>query len=318
MLAVAGFVVAFVIQLLLVILFPPLLLGIINRTKAFFGGRQGPPLIQPYFDLWRLLHKGTVQSNVTTWIFRAGPVVALGTSTLAAMFIPFLQSSYVASFPGDILFFVYLLALGRFLLVLSSLDTGSAFEGMGAAREVTFACFSEPSLFLGLLALAKVSGSLELVDLLAGARAVSWTVDGAPLLLIITSWFLLMLADSCRVPFDDPNTHLELTMIHEVIILDHSGPMLAMLQLSAAQKLLIFAGMIARLAMPRGLGNFLIEGVLFLVVVLLVTLLVGIVESVVARFRMNVAPRALTAAGIIAAFGLILQESLPFSPEALP
>lgn len=312
MLMVAAYVVSFVLKLLLVFLFPPLLLGIINRTKAFFGGRQGPPLIQPYYDLWRLLHKGTVQSNVTTWLFRAGPVFALATSTLASMFIPFLQSSFVASFPGDLLLFVYLLALGRFLLVLSSLDTGSAFEGMGVAREVTFACLSEPSLFLGLLALAKVSGSLEMVDLLTGASStVSWTVNGAPLLLIITSWFLLMLADSCRIPFDDPNTHLELTMIHEVIILDHSGPMLAMLQLAAAQKLFIFAGMITRLAMPRGLGNIFFESVLFLVIVLLVTILVGVVESVVARFRMNVVPRALTAAGIIAAFGLILQEALP-------
>ena len=236
----------------------------------------------------------------------------MATSTLAAMFIPFLQSAYVASFPGDLLLFVYLLALGRFLLVLSSLDTGSPFEGMGVAREVTFACLSEPALFLGLLALAKVSGSLELSDLLTGSSAsVSLKVNGAPLLLIITSWFLLMLADSCRVPFDDPNTHLELTMIHEVIILDHSGPMLAMLQLSAAQKLFIFAGMISRLAMPRGPLNFFIESVFFVVNEFLVTLLVGIVQSVEARFRMNVVPRVLTAAGIIAAFGLILQEALP-------
>src|SRR5271169_6583397 len=126
MFVAAAYCVVVVFKLLLVMLFPPLLLGIINRTKAFFGGRQGPPLIQPYYDLWRLLHKGTVQSNVTTWLFRAGPVVALATSTLAAMFIPFLQSAYVARFPGDLLLFVYLLALGRFLLVLSSLDTGSA------------------------------------------------------------------------------------------------------------------------------------------------------------------------------------------------
>lgn len=304
-------VVTFVIHLLLIMLFPPLMLGMINRVKAVFGGRQGPPLLQPYYDLWRLLHKGTVQSNVTTWIFRAGPVVTLATSILAAMFIPMLRPAVIVSFPGDMVLFVYLLALGRFAMVLASLDTGSPFEGMGAAREVTFACLAEPAMFLGLMALVKVSGSLQMVDLLAGAHAVSWRVDGAPLLLIITSWFLLTLADSCRVPFDDPNTHLELTMVHEVIILDHSGPMLGMLQLAAAQKLFISAAMLTRLAMPRAIHNFLIEGFLFLAIVMLVAVLVGIVESVLARLRMPVIPRVLTAAGVIAAFGLILQETLP-------
>ena len=301
----------FVIHLLLVMLFPPLMVGIINRIKAIFGGRQGPPLIQPYYDLWRLLNKGTVQSNVTTWLFRAGPVVALVTSIFAAMFIPMMRPSAVLPFTGDMVLFVYLLALGRFALVLSSLDTGSPFEGMGVAREVTFACLAEPAMFLGLLALVKVSGSLQMLDLLTGAHAVSWTVDGAPLLLIITSWFLLTLADSCRIPFDDPNTHLELTMVHEVIILDHSGPMLAMLQLAAAQKLFISSAMLTRLAMPRGLGSVFVEGPLFIGLMLLMAVLVGIVESVLARLRMTVIPRVLTAAGVIAAFGLILQETLP-------
>ena len=301
----------FVIHSLLILFFPPLMLGIINRTKAVFGGRYGPPLLQPYYDLWRLLHKGTVQSTTTTWIFRAGPVVALATSILAAMFLPLVRPAVVVSFPGDMVLFVYLLALGRFALVLSSLDTGSPFEGMGAAREVTFACLAEPAMFLGLLALVKVSGSLQMLDLLTGAHAISWKVDGAPLLLIIISWFLLTLADSCRIPFDDPNTHLELTMVHEVMILDHSGPMLAMLQLAAAQKLFISAAMLARLAMPRNLGSVWIEGLLFFVAVMVLSVVVGIVESVLARLRMPVIPRVLTAAGVIAAFGLILQETLP-------
>ena len=300
-----------VVQLLVLMLFPPLLLGIINRTKAFFGGRQGPPLIQPYYELWRLFHKGTVQSTVTTWLFRAGPVVALVTSSFAAMLIPLAQHDVAVSFPGDIVFFVYLLALGRFALVLSSLDTGSAFEGMGVAREVTFACLAEPAMFLGLLALVKVSGSLQMVDLLTGAHAATWTVNGAPLLLIITSWFLLMLADSCRIPFDDPNTHLELTMVHEVIILDHSGPMLALLHLAAAQKLFVSAALLVRLAMPNDLGSVWTDGFVFLASMMFVAVLVGIVESVLARLRMVLVPHVLTAAGVAAAFGLILQVTLP-------
>jgi formate hydrogenlyase subunit 4 len=302
---------AIAVQLLILTLFPPLLLGVINRTKAFFGGRQGPPLLQPYFDLWRLLHKGTVQSTVTTWLFRMGPVVTLVTTMLGALFIPLAQPTAAISFPGDLVMFIYLLALGRFALVLSSLDTGSAFEGMGVAREITFACLAEPATFLGLLALVKVSGSLQMVDLFTGSPAATWTVNGAPLLLIITSWFLLMLAESCRIPFDDPNTHLELTMVHEVIILDHSGPMLAFLHLAAAQKLFVSAALLVRLAVPLDFGSVWLEAPVFLAAVLLVAILVGVVESVLARLRMPLVPHVLTAAGVAGAFGLILQVSLP-------
>jgi formate hydrogenlyase subunit 4 len=136
----------FLPHLLLIIALPPLLLGVINRTKAYFGGRQGPPLLQPYFDLWRLLRKGVVISRTTTWLFRFGPVVSLVTAFSAALIIPLGQANAPLSFPGDLLLFAYLLALGRFFLVLSALDTGSAFEGMGEAREVTFACFAEPAM----------------------------------------------------------------------------------------------------------------------------------------------------------------------------
>ncbi len=300
-----------VAQLLELILIPPLLVGVINRTKAFFGGRQGPPLVQPYYELWRLLHKGTVQSTTTTWLFRMGPVVSLVSTMCAALLIPLVRPTAGLSFLGDLIVFVFLLALGRFALVLSSLDTGSAFEGMGVAREITFACLAEPVMFLGLLALVEVSGSLQMVDLLVGSHAGAWPVAGAPLLLIITSWFLLMLADSCRVPFDDPNTHLELTMIHEVIILDHSGPMLALLQLAAAQKLFVFAALLVRLAVPLDLGSVWLDSPVFLGAVLVVAMLIGIVESVLARLRMTWVPHALTAAGVAAAFGLILQVTMP-------
>src|SRR5262245_50360185 len=179
-----------VLHILMLVVLPPLLLGIINRTKAFFGGRQGPPLLQPYFDLWRLLRKGSVISTTTTWIFRFGPVVSLTTAFLAALLIPLGHSSAPLSFTGDLLLFAYLLALGRFFLVLSALDTGSAFEGMGAAREVTFACFAEPALFFCLLVLAKVTGSLQMVVLFHGSLFNGLSVTGAPVLLVLMSWFL--------------------------------------------------------------------------------------------------------------------------------
>jgi formate hydrogenlyase subunit 4 len=149
-------------HILALTLVPPLLLGIINRTKSIIGGRKGPPLLQPYYDIWRLLQKDTVQSTTTSWLFRFGPVANLVTVVVAALLIPLGQAQSPVSFTGDLIFFAYVLALGRFFLVLSALDTGSAFEGMGVAREVTFACFAEPAMFFCLLVLAKECGSLEL------------------------------------------------------------------------------------------------------------------------------------------------------------
>ena len=300
-----------VLHILLLVLLPPLLLGIINRTKAFFGGRQGPPLLQPYFDLWRLLRKGSVISTTTTWIFRFGPVVSLTTAFLAALLIPLGHGSAPFSFTGDLLLFAYLLALGRFFLVLSALDTGSAFEGMGAAREVTFACFAEPALFFCLLVLAKVTGSLQMVALFRGSLFDGLGVTGAPVLLVGMSWFLLMLAENCRIPFDDPNTHLELTMIHEVIILDHSGPMLALLQLAAAIKLFIFSSLLVQIAFPLHFQNSWIGYPVFVIAVLLVAVILGVVESVMARLRMVQVPHVLTAAAVIAGFGFVLLVTLP-------
>ena len=207
---------------------PPLLLGVIDKTKALFAGRVGPPLLQPYYDLVKLLRKGSVFSRTTTWVFRAGPVVGLVTALLAALARParrprradLLRRATSSSSPTCS-------ALGRFFTVAAALDTGSAFEGMGGAREVTFSCLAEPALFLGLLVLARASGSLSLSTMLGPALPRGWHARRARRW---CSWssslFVVLLAENCRIPFDDPNTHLELTMIHEVMVLDHGGPAL--------------------------------------------------------------------------------------------
>src|SRR5271165_571780 len=149
------------LHILFALAFPPLLLGVIAKTKALFAGRVGPPVLQTYYDLLRLFQKGSVFSTTTTWVFRAGPVVGLVTAGLAVLFIPLASTTAPLSFTGDFVLLAYLLGLGRFFTASAALDTGSAFEGMGAAREVTFACLAEPALFLGLLVLAKLSGSLQ-------------------------------------------------------------------------------------------------------------------------------------------------------------
>src|SRR5438067_8248814 len=190
------------VHVLLALTLPPLLLGVITKTKALFAGRIGPPLLQPYYDLIKLFQKGSVFATTTTWMFRAGPVVGLATSALTVLFIPLVNGTAPISFTGDLILLAYLLALGRFFTASAALDTGSSFEGMGAAREVTFACLAEPALFLGLLVLAKLSGSLHLADLLGSSLAAHWRTAGAALALVLLSWFVVLMVENCRIPFD--------------------------------------------------------------------------------------------------------------------
>src|SRR5271165_6989559 len=285
-----------IIHVLLVLGLPPLLLGVIAKTKAVFAGRVGPPVLQPYHDLVKLFRKGSVFSTTTTWVFRAGPVVGLVTAGLAVLLVPLVHATTPVSFTGDLILLAYLFGLGRFFTASAALDTGSAFEGMGAAREVTFACLAEPALFLGLMVLAKLTGSLQLADMLGGSLASHWTTAGAPLALVLLSWFIILLAENSRIPVDDPNTHLELTMIHEVMVLDHSGPALAMILYGAALKLFVFGALIVRLAFPWATGFPLLDWPLFVGGMLAVAAVIGVVESTMARLRMTHVPVLLVAA----------------------
>jgi formate hydrogenlyase subunit 4 len=294
------------IHVLLALALPPLLPGVIAKTKALFAGRVGPPLLQPYYDLFKLLQKGSVFSTTTTWVFRAGPVVGLVTAALATLLIPLAGEQAPISFTGDLILLAYLLGLGRFFTATAALDTGSSFEGMGAAREVTFACLAEPAFFLGLLVLAKLSGSLQLAGMLGGTLAAHWLTASASLALVLLSWFVVLLAENSRMPFDDPNTHLELTMIHEVMVLDHSGPAFGMILYGAALKLFVFAALVVRLALPLATGSALLDWPLFVAGVLAVSVIIGVVESCMARLRLTHVPVLLVAACLLSSFGVIL------------
>jgi len=294
------------IHILLALLLPPLLLGVINRTKAVFAGRNGPPLLQSYYDLVKLFQKGSVFSTTTTWIFRAAPVVGLVTTAIAVLFVPLVESTAPISFKGDMILLAYLLGLGRFFTTSAALDTGSPFEGMGAAREVTFACLAEPAFFLGLLVLARLSGSLQLATMLGSSLASSWATAGAALALVLLSWFILLLVENCRIPFDDPNTHLELTMIHEVMVLDHSGPAFGMILYGAALKLFVFSALVVRLAFPLTTESPWIDWPIFIAGMLIVAVSIGVVESMMARLKMTHVPVLLVASCLLSAFGIIL------------
>ncbi len=291
-------------HLLVLLLLPPLLPGLIARVKALMGGRKGPPLLQLYYDLAKLLRKDAVFSRTTTWIFLAGPAGAVVTGVMAGILVPFGHRPAPVSFDGDLILFAYLLGLGRFLTVLAALDTGSSFEGMGAAREVTFSALAEPALFLGLATLAKFSGSVSLSGLL-GAGSQGWAKATGPLVLVMTGWLIVYLAENSRIPVDDPNTHLELTMIHEVMVLDHSGPPFGLVLYGASLKLLVLGALVVNLVLP-GTGSPWLDWAAFLGATVLLCGAVGLVESTMARFRMTRVPQFLVAGILASAFAFLL------------
>lgn len=298
---------ALLVHYALLLLFPPLLLGVINKTKAWFAGRQGPPLLQPYYDLMRLFRKGMVISSATTWVFRAGPVVSLAAVLLAGSLVPFGAFEAPVQFSGDLVLFAYLFALARFFTTAAALDTGSAFEGMGAAREVSFACLAEIALFTGFLVLVRFSGSLSLTPMLhAPADGTLSGLPAAALLLVAVALFVVLLAENSRVPVDDPNTHLELTMIHEVMVLDHSGPLLGLVGYAAALKLFLLSALLLHLALPVRLGEPLLDWLLFVAGALGVAISIGVVESVMARLRLRYVPSLLIASAVLCVFGFVL------------
>lgn len=291
---------------LLLLLLPPLLPGVINKTKAWFGGRKGPPLLQSYFDIIKLMRKGVVISSTTSWIFKAAPVVTVVAVLLTGLLLPMGPFLAPVSFTGDIILFAYLFGLARFFTTAAALDTGSAFEGMGAAREVTFACFSEPALFFAFLVLAKISGTLSLTPMLHGAINSYHASVAAPLVLIAIGLYIVLLAESCRIPVDDPNTHLELTMIHEVMVLDHSGPLFGLISYGAALKLFVLGTLLLHIVSPVNIGIVWIDWAIFTAGIIGLAVVIGVTESIMARLQMQHVPYLLISALLFCAFGFIL------------
>lgn len=294
------------LSLLLVLALAPALPGIANRTKSALTGRRGAPVLQLYADLAKLWRKGVVYSRTTTLLFRIGPVVSLAATFVAAGLLPLDGRAALLAFPGDLVAFAGLLGLGRFALVLAAMDTGSSFEGMGASREVTVAAFAEPALFLCFTVLVLTTGQLELTGMLGPSLASAWTVAAPSLVLASVSLFIVTLAETCRVPVDDPLTHLELTMIHEVMVLDHSGPDLALILYGGALKLALFGCLVVGVLVPRAHQHAALAAAELVLGLALVAVAVGVVESVMARLRMNRVPQLLVAASALAGFALIL------------
>lgn len=296
----------FLLSPILALILAPMLFGIINRTKAFFGGRQGQLVYQPYLDLWKLFHKGAVYSNVTTWIFRTSPVVGMAVAICAVCIIPLGKSPSLISFAGDLLVVAYLFGLMRFFTVIAAMDTGSAFEGMGASREVQFSALAEPALLLALAVVARVTGTWSLASMTQSVTPQLWYSHLPPLLLVIIGLFIVLLAENSRIPVDDPNTHLELTMIHEVMVLDHSGVDFGLITYGAALKMWALAALIVGLILPPSSGVLWYDSALSLGAMAAVAICVGIVESSLARLSLLRVPQLLAGASAMSLVGLLL------------
>ena len=303
------------LHLLLGLALAPLLLGIINRTKAFFGGRVGQPLLQSYHDLWKLLHKGAVYSRTTTWVFRAGPIVSLAAVLAALTLVPFGGCPALVAFPGDFLLLAYLLGLARFFIVSAALDTGSSFEGMGASREVLFSALAEPALLLCLAAIGRETlrvakrsqADLSLSTIHTAMSLEVWANSGLMLSLVLAALVIILLVENSRIPIDDPNTHLELTMIHEIMVLDHGGPDFAFVLYGAALKLWLLGSVLVGLTLPRT-GLMVVDSLLALASLFGLAVLVGVIESSMARIRLLRVPHLLIGAAAMAALAFILEN----------
>jgi len=295
-----------IVHLAAAFVLPPLLLGVIQRTKALLAGRRGAPLLQPCFDLVKLFRKNLVLSRTTTWVFLAGPAVAVATATLASLLVPFGESTAPFRFQGDLVLYAYLFGLGRFFTIAAALDTGSSFEGRGGAREATFSALAEPALFLALLVLVSLREDLSLSGLVASESGTLWATAAAPTALASVGMFIVLLAENSRIPFDDPATHLELTMIHEVMVLDHGGPLLGAALLGAAQKLFVQAALLVRIVVPLPYGSPALDWGVFLASMFALGVGIGIVESTMARVRLRQIPMLLITASLLSAFGIVL------------
>jgi formate hydrogenlyase subunit 4 len=285
-----------VMNLLLALVLSPFLMGVINRTKAKFAGRKGQPLLQPYYDLIKLIKKGSVYSTTTTWVFRMGPVLGLAAIMIAVMIVPYGGCRGIFSFSGDFILMAYALGLTRFITVLAAMDTGSAFEGMGASREVQFALIAEVVLLLSLAVLAIGTRQINLAGIYSGLWTESISPMGPVALLVAFAFLIVLLTENARIPVDDPNTHLELTMIHEVMILDHCGVDLAFIEYGAALKLWLFSALLTGVAIPLRTGEPWTDMGVNIAGIFIVAVLVGMIESCMARLRLLHVPQMLVVA----------------------
>ncbi|MDD3723453.1 MAG: NADH-quinone oxidoreductase subunit H [Lutibacter sp.] len=294
------------ISLVLIVLTSLLFMGIIIRTKSIASGRKGPKLFQPMKDIIRLWKKGAVFSQTTSFIFQIAPSIYFASIIMAILVIPFGHYKGIISFDGDFVFFAYVLALGKFFSIIGALDTGSSFEGMGASREALFSLLAEPAFFILMGSFALYTGHTSFHEIFTSLNYGSYISYG---LGVLATFVLVLIAliENSRMPVDDPKTHLELTMVHEVMILDNSGFDLGLILYGTNLKFAMYGALIANFFI--GSFSIWISMLIFLTVQIMFAITVGIVESFSARFRMGNNAQfifTLTSISILIFFGVLL------------
>ena len=305
-------VILVLMQIIVLLAVSPFLVGLIRKVKARLQCRRGASVFQPYRDLVKLFRKQPVVSTTTSWIFTVTPYLLFASTLAAGLLVPVFASKTPLSFAGNIIALVYLLALGTFFLILAGLDAGSAFGGMGSSREAIVASLTEPAMILSIFAIALTAGSTNLSTIVhKTALLEDIATDPSPRLMALAALFIVALAETGRVPVDNPATHLELTMIHEAMILEYSGRYLALVEWAAGLKLLVFLTLVANVFAPWGIattGEPVALGIglaTYLMKVSGLAVLIGVLESMFAKLRLFRVTDLLGVAFILALLGLV-------------
>jgi formate hydrogenlyase subunit 4 len=299
------------LQLVLLLLIAPLLSGVIKTLKARLQTRRGPGVLQSYCDIFKLLRKGMVIPETASWIFSAAPYMIFGTATLVGLMIPMTTTRAPLSVFGGVLAVVYLLALGRFFLALGGLDTGSSFGGLGSSREMTISAIAEPAMMLAIFTVALGANSTNLSEMAKVAVGQSWRFLAPSQMLAFAALLIVLIAETGRIPFDNPATHLELTMIHEAMVLEYSGPYLALIEWGGSIKQLVLMTLLVNTFFPYGLSSdwtaqaVVVGLILYLAKLLLLACVIVLVESTNAKLRLFRVPELLMVAFILGALALI-------------
>ncbi|MCZ7357289.1 MAG: NADH-quinone oxidoreductase subunit H [Candidatus Methanoperedens sp.] len=300
-----------IFQIIVIIVLAPLLSGIMKKVKAFFQIRKGPSIFQPYYDIAKLLRKDSVVSENASWIFHAAPVISFVAILTAGMLIPIYISDMPFGFAGDLIAVVYLLALARFFTALASLDTGSSFGGMGGSREMFVASMVEPAMMLSIFAIALNVGSTNLSYISQTVSSMGLAAISPYHLLAFVALFIIAIAETGRIPVDNPATHLELTMIHEAMILEYSGKQLALVELSAMMKQLLVFSLLANIFFPWGIASGATVGgigvalIAFVIKIGILGTAMAMVETSTAKWRMFRLPDLLSVSLMLSFLSLV-------------
>lgn len=305
-------IVYILVQVLVIIMVAPLVNGVIRKVKACTQKRKGVPVLQMYFDLFKLCKKTSVVSDVSSWIFKITPYIFLSTALVAALLVPVSTTIMPKQLPGDIILLVSVLALGRFFMMIAALDTASTFGGMGSSREAMISSLIEPSILVSLFTVGLISKSTSVQQMMEAMKGTGILLFHPVYSMVFLALITIIIAETSRIPVDDPATHLELTMVHEAMLLEYSGRHLALMELGAAIKQLVFITLLVNLLLPHdqliaitGMGAVLLSLFCYLVKVIIVSIIIGIAEVYTVKLRFFSIPNLAALSFILSFLGFL-------------